>query len=132
MRTGGHVVVGKKEPADFDTRVGLGNSGGSSYTGSMSTSSPEETGGSTELLERTEEQRAPGDEERYAHYVRKERITESAVEGQPVVALCGKVWTPTRNPDKFPVCPTCKEIYNQMKNGGQGWPFDSGVPGSGK
>ncbi|MGO1857920.1 DUF3039 domain-containing protein, partial [Ancrocorticia populi] len=49
----------------------------------MSTSSPEETGGSTELLERTEEQRAPGDEERYAHYVRKERITESAVEGQP-------------------------------------------------
>ena len=104
----------------------------------MSTSSPDhdsgatETGGSTELLERTEEQRAPGYEERYAHYVRKERITESAVMGQPVVALCGKVWTPTRNPDKFPVCPTCKEIYAQMKNGGQGWPFDSGVPGSGK
>ncbi|MGO1590994.1 MAG: DUF3039 domain-containing protein [Ancrocorticia sp.] len=104
----------------------------------MSTSSPDqdsgatETGGTTELLERTEEQRVPGDEERYAHYVRKERITESAVMGQPVVALCGKVWTPTRNPDRFPVCPTCKEIYAQMNKSGKGWPFDSGVPGNGK
>ncbi|WP_309072770.1 DUF3039 domain-containing protein, partial [Arthrobacter sp.] len=28
-----------------------------------------------------------------------------------------KVWTPGRDPEKFPVCPTCKEIYNSMRPG---------------
>ncbi|WP_124039297.1 DUF3039 domain-containing protein [Neoactinobaculum massilliense] len=87
--------------------------------------------GSTSVLERTQEEHAPGDEERYAHYVRKERITESAVFGKPVVALCGKIWTPTRNPDRFPICPTCKAIYEQMGKQGSGWPFGPDVPGSG-
>ncbi|HEY8652255.1 MAG TPA: DUF3039 domain-containing protein [Dermatophilaceae bacterium] len=53
----------------------------------------------------------PGDHERFAHYVRKNKIMESALSGQPVVALCGKVWVPGRDPKRFPVCPTCKEIY---------------------
>ncbi|MBM7825188.1 hypothetical protein JOD55_001015 [Arcanobacterium pluranimalium] len=84
----------------------------------------------TQLLERTEEQQSPGDNERYAHYVRKDRITQSAVEGGPVVALCGKVWTPMRNPDRFPVCPTCKEIYKNLNGGGSNsWPFGPDAPG---
>jgi hypothetical protein len=64
----------------------------------------------------------PGDHERYAHYVRKEKILESALSGDPVVALCGKVWLPSRNPDRFPVCPVCKEIYQNKRpgNGGDG------------
>ena len=57
----------------------------------------------------------PGDHERYAHYVRKDKVVESAVMGTPVVALCGKVWVPSRDPEKFPVCPECKEIYELMK-----------------
>jgi Protein of unknown function (DUF3039) len=56
----------------------------------------------------------PGDHERFAHYVRKNKIMESALSGEPVVALCGKVWVPGRDPKKFPVCPTCKEIYAGM------------------
>jgi hypothetical protein len=60
----------------------------------------------------------PGDHERFAHYVRKEKILESALSGEPVVALCGKVWLPSRNPDRFPVCPVCKEIYQSMRPGG--------------
>jgi Protein of unknown function (DUF3039) len=60
----------------------------------------------------------PGDHERFAHYVRKEKIVESAVTGEPVTALCGKVWLPNRNPDRFPVCPTCKEIYQGMRGAG--------------
>jgi Protein of unknown function (DUF3039) len=59
----------------------------------------------------------PGDHERFAHYVRKEKILESALSGEPVVALCGKVWLPSRNPDRFPVCPVCKEIYQGMRSG---------------
>ena len=57
----------------------------------------------------------PGDHERYSHYVRKDKVVESAVMGNPVVALCGKVWIPSRDPEKFPVCPECKEIYEEMK-----------------
>lgn len=90
--------------------------------------------GATTVLEETEEQIAPGDSERFAHYVRKDKITQSMVEGGPVVALCGKIWTPTRNPDKYPVCPTCKAIYESMKNGGgdNSWPFGPDVPGTGQ
>ncbi|MFP7696595.1 DUF3039 domain-containing protein [Trueperella sp. LYQ143] len=86
---------------------------------------PEST---TALLERTEESYEPGDEDRYAHYVRKERIMKSAVEGGPVVALCGKIWTPVRNPDKYPICPTCKAIYDSMGKDWGTWPFGNQPP----
>lgn len=56
-----------------------------------------------------------GDHERFAHYVRKEKIVESAVTGEPVTALCGKIWVPGRDPDRFPVCPVCKEIYEGLR-----------------
>ena len=34
--------------------------------------------------------------------------------GTPVRALCGKVWVPSRDPKRFPVCPECKEIYDSI------------------
>ena len=75
---------------------------------------------STSVLEReqVEEQvQEPGDHERFSHYVRKEKILESALSGEPVVALCGKVWTPGRDPNRFPVCPECKKIYEGLPVG---------------
>lgn len=74
-------------------------------------------GTSTGLLERSEttEQVEPGDHERFAHYVRKGKTLESALSGKPVIALCGKVWVPGRDPKKFPVCPVCKEIYEGLR-----------------
>ena len=74
---------------------------------------------STALLERTETetQVEPGDHDRFAHYVRKEKILQSAVMGTPVLALCGKVWIPGRDPQRFPVCPTCQEIWQGLKPG---------------
>jgi len=62
--------------------------------------------------EQTRELVEPGDAERFSHYVRKEKILESAMTGEPVIALCGKVWVPGRDPQKFPVCPACKEILD--------------------
>jgi len=59
----------------------------------------------------------PGDHERFSHYVKKEKILESAVMGTPVIALCGKVWVPGRDPQKFPVCPLCKEIFEKLPPG---------------
>ncbi len=76
----------------------------------------EETRGGTATIERTETTQSveAGDHERFAHYVQKDKIMESALSGEPVIALCGKVWTPGRDPKKFPVCPECKEIYESL------------------
>lgn len=71
-----------------------------------------------------------GDHERMAHIVlegfRQEgggeflsvgtSVAESIVTGTPVRALCGKVWVPNRDPDRYPLCPTCKEVAEA-----QGW-----------
>ncbi len=78
------------------------------------TSDEPATGGSLSTVERTTERELvePGDAERFSHYVRKEKILESAMTGEPVIALCGKVWTPGRDPKRFPVCPACKEILD--------------------
>ena len=78
----------------------------------------------TTLLEEQTYRGDDGDHERFAHYVKKDKIVESAVTGAPVIALCGKVWVPGRDPQKFPVCPDCKRIYD-------GIPDRSGKDGSG-
>ena len=91
-------------------------------------------GTSTSVLEREEttEQVEPGDHERFAHYVRKEKILDSAISGKPVIALCGKVWVPGRDPNKFPVCPVCKEIYEGLREPQDGdGDGDKGGKGSG-
>src|SRR3954451_9996905 len=72
----------------------------------------------TAVIEREvveQETAEPGDHERFAHYVRKEKILESALSGEPGIELCGKVLVLGRNPNRFPVCPTCKEIYQGLR-----------------
>ena len=58
-----------------------------------------------------------GDHERFSHYAPKDKIVEAMVTGTPIKALCGKVWVPSRDPQKFPVCPTCKEIWEGLRPG---------------
>jgi len=58
-----------------------------------------------------------GDHERFSHYAEKDKITEAMVTGTPITALCGKVWVPSRDPKRFPVCPTCKELYDMGPEG---------------
>ncbi len=81
-----------------------------------------DTEGTTDVLDRelekllNEEQVEGGDHDRYSHYVKKDKILKSALSGKPVIALCGKVWVPGRDPEKFPVCPTCKDIYEKLRD----------------
>lgn len=58
--------------------------------------------------------REPGDEEKLAHYADKNDIMRAAVEGAAIRALCGKMWVPTKDPGRFPVCPECKEIWESL------------------
>ena len=62
-----------------------------------------------------EEQEGDGaDKDRFSHYAPKEEIVRAAVEGIAVTALCGKKWRPSRNPEKYKICPTCIEIYERL------------------
>lgn len=95
---------------------------GCMYDDSISEPGALPDGGGTATLDRELEELLqneaiePGDHERFSHYVKKEQILESAMTGKPVKALCGKMWTPGRDPQKFPVCPTCKEIYEKLRD----------------
>jgi hypothetical protein len=51
-----------------------------------------------------------GEDDGYAHYARKEEITRAAIEGGTITALCGFRFSPVRDPQRFPVCPKCKEL----------------------
>lgn len=56
--------------------------------------------------------------DRVFHYVRKDKIVESAVMGNYVVALCGEKFPVTRTPKPgSPVCRACKEIYESLPPG---------------
>jgi hypothetical protein len=82
----------------------------------------------TAVDQRVRERTVPtdeGDHEPFSHSVDKHKLTEPTVMGTPVVALCGTVWVPSRAPERFPVCPECKEIWESMKPGGDGGSGDS-------
>lgn len=81
--------------------------------------------GGTNVLElpKTKRSSGDGDGDRFAHYVRRDRANQSAITGQAVVALCGKVWVPTRDSKKYPVCPKCQALKESSGNQGPNWPF---------
>lgn len=72
----------------------------------------------TETLERPDvtPDDTDSDRQKVFHYVKKDRIAQSAVEGTHVVALCGETFPVTRaaKPNS-PVCPDCKRIYDGLK-----------------
>jgi hypothetical protein len=68
-----------------------------------------------------------GDHDRFTHIVLEgytpkkgefvpldNSVVDAMVNATPVRALCGKVWVPGRDPAKYPVCPTCKEIAESL------------------
>ena len=56
-----------------------------------------------------------GDHDRFAHYTRRADANRAYVEGTPVRALCGKVWVPSRDPSRYPVCPECTKIRERLR-----------------
>ena len=75
-----------------------------------------------------------GDHERFTHVVLEgytpkngdfvpleNSVVEGMINATPVRALCGKVWVPGRDPQRYPICPTCREIAGTM-----GWSLPEG------
>jgi hypothetical protein len=88
---------------------------------------PEHSEGTTLAPARPDPDLDDGDHDRMAHivlegYTPKEgefvsagpSVVEGIVNGTAVRALCGKEWVPGRNPRKYGLCPTCKEIAESM------------------
>jgi hypothetical protein len=90
-------------------------------------------GGSTTLAPaRPDQQLDDGDHDRMAHIVLEgytpnkgeegegtfvstgPSVVEGIVTGTAVKALCGKIWVPGRNPQRYGLCPTCKDIATSM------------------
>ncbi|MEI8126855.1 MAG: DUF3039 domain-containing protein [Actinomycetota bacterium] len=88
----------------------------------------------TELVVTTTPEVDQGDHERFTHIVLEgytpkkgdfvplgNSVVEGMINATPVKALCGKIWVPGRDPKKYPICPTCKEVA-----GGMGWNLPEG------
>ena len=124
-----------KVAAPFSSRRGSTGEppGPSPYSGSVATTegSPGPPGaapGTTLAPARPAPDLDDGDHDRMAHivlegYSPKEggdfvslgpSVVEGMVNRTPVRALCGKEWVPGRDPARYGLCPTCKEIAESM------------------
>jgi hypothetical protein len=54
------------------------------------------------------------DEEYFAHYADAADVVKGYIMGTPVIALCGMVFIPSRNPEKLRVCPSCEKIKDAL------------------
>ncbi len=72
---------------------------------------------SSDILERPDVRDSETDSpEDVFHYVRKHKGAESAVMGTVVEALGGEVFPVPKTPKPgSPVCPACKESYEQLR-----------------
>jgi hypothetical protein len=71
---------------------------------------------SSDVLEdvNTDVKNDDNDDEQFAHYAESASVTEGYIMGTPVIAICGKVFVPSRNPERLRVCPICKEIMDAL------------------
>ncbi|ANA86406.1 hypothetical protein BH762_gp113 [Gordonia phage OneUp] len=68
---------------------------------------------STDVLERPDVRDSDTDEpEKVVHYIKRNEILESVVDGKFVRTLCGEILQVTKTAkDGSPVCERCKEIH---------------------
>lgn len=91
------------------------------------------TSAETDLKPQVSDPELDGGHERFTHIVLEgfnlegdefvpvgNSVVEGMINNTAVKALCGKVWVPRNDPKRYPLCPTCKEIAQQM-----GWSVPS-------
>ena len=68
---------------------------------------------STDLDEKIETEE--GQDQKVSHIVTPAHlVTEAYIMGTPVTALCGYTWVPTRDPERYPICPTCGDLMARI------------------
>jgi hypothetical protein len=121
----GGRTIGRVEFAAY--AGGMGTTTYRGRPGPRGSLTPEHDTGTTLAPARPDPELDEGDHDRMAHivlegYTPKEgdfipagpSVVEGIVNGTAVRALCGKEWVPGRNPGRYGLCPTCKEIAESM------------------
>jgi len=57
------------------------------------------------------------DSDEYAHIVMKHDQMRGYVAGEPIQALCGKVWVPSRDYEGLPLCQACADERDRLLAG---------------
>jgi hypothetical protein len=58
-----------------------------------------------------------GDSDHVAHIVTKDQQMRGYVGGEPIKALCGKVWVPSRDYQGLPICQACVDERDKRVSG---------------
>lgn len=70
-----------------------------------------------ETISRPDSRTTSGDSDDVAHIVMKDDQMRGYVAGEPVKALCGKVWVPSRDFQGLPVCEACTKEKKRILAG---------------
>lgn len=73
---------------------------------------------STQL--RPETRTSDGDSDESAHIVMREDQMRGYITGEPIQALCGKVWVPSRDYQDLPICQPCSDERDRLLAGMKG------------
>lgn len=93
-------------PARLENTARAGHYGGVTTPGTTTIERPDV---------RTDDQTSD-DTPKFFHYVKKDKIVDSAINGRMVVALCGETFPVTKQAKPgSPVCPDCESIYQGLR-----------------
>jgi hypothetical protein len=79
------------------------------------------TGTDRATLRRLQPRLDEGDSEECAHIVMKGDQLRGYVAGEPIVALCGRTFVPSRDYEGLPVCQACQEERDRIVSGMKGF-----------
>lgn len=71
----------------------------------------------TQTTHRPETSTGRGEPDAVAHIVMREDQMRGYLTGEPIEALCGKVWVPTRDYAGLPVCERCVKERDRILSG---------------
>ncbi|MFZ0013149.1 MAG: DUF3039 domain-containing protein [Acidimicrobiia bacterium] len=71
----------------------------------------------TRTVSRSRPRTSTGDDEGQAHIVMKGDQMRGYLTGEAIMALCGKVWVPSRDYRGLPVCPVCADERDRLVAG---------------
>lgn len=68
-------------------------------------------------LRRPDPRTSQGDSDEYAHIVMRDDQMRGYVSGEPIEALCGKVWVPFRDYQGLSLCQACADERERLLAG---------------
>ena len=71
----------------------------------------------SKTLPTPETKTSDGDSDHVAHIVTKDQQMRGYAGGEPIKALCGKVWVPSRDYQGLPICQACADERDKRVSG---------------